>query len=321
MTCLSNICVWMTPMISLIGSYVVVPDEESLCERFVNASNPDDAGDALNQLLKASRSSQGDIEDLQSCDVPSIAVHAAWIENARTVPQKSKTRRTGWFGSPSPRPLKVAGVQRFIGFVEGRLNVSVPKWWEKMIASPDKQHVTRLGFVLPKWRFLEFTDEEFVTLRSSIYPEKQFVAPVEELKWLRSKKPYICIEAPDGVIVLSDPAHTNISGLIGEFPRLGYLSKSAHKTRWHKDLWLPSFRSTPTGIGEDDIVLSIKVTESTVTVFGAHMIKVAGSEGSSYSDPVFFLEQLSLSDGKLLCRFSSDLWGNVDEELGFTDWQ
>ena len=85
---------------------------------------------AYASLLRGS--DQDTLAELETSSATGLALQAAWEELAQSVPRSPasaiRSERSG-----SSRINRVA-LSRFIGFVEGRLGVRVPNWWEEHLA-------------------------------------------------------------------------------------------------------------------------------------------------------------------------------------------
>ncbi len=299
-----------------VMAFVLIPatitaDESQIVDAIVNDDTGQVAGRALNDLLGLSWSERQSLLDKMRCSSPTIAVHLLWIEHIRSVPRSKKQRRRSSLGLSKPQSLDIAGVHRFLGFVEGNLCVPVPLWWEKMLISPDDQHPTRLGFELPRrWSFEVPLAQETVALRLSSGAERQVSLQINQHKWVNSGEEYICLSAGTGFIVVTDD-------------EIVFLSSEERKVVWKQNHWLPGKSPILTGLGEEDIVLSVSVSleAKCVTVFGSKTIKLVHQNGASFGDPVFFFEQFSLDEGLPICRFSSNLWGHIGPNLVVSGWQ
>jgi hypothetical protein len=96
-----------------------------------------------------------DIKTIEKTAPDGIALRAAWEEVLRSFPTGIQEKETS---------LDVRLLSRFLGFLEGRLRVTVPASWEKSFLGmagysrrnlfpadlePSPYHETELGFVCP----------------------------------------------------------------------------------------------------------------------------------------------------------------------------
>ncbi len=71
---------------------------------------------------------------------PQIAIRAAWEEIRLTLPEKNQARVV----QVDPHRL-----HRFLGFLEGRLAVSVPEWWQDAVVGAKAHHRNNVYFGFP----------------------------------------------------------------------------------------------------------------------------------------------------------------------------
>jgi hypothetical protein len=104
----------------------VAASEADAIRQIVQPSTIDDV--MVARAVVFAKASEDRLKELKSNRADSIALYAAWEELARDF-RRYKTSDT---------KLK-PGKERFLGFLEGRLGVSLPRWWEETI---DKSSAT-----------------------------------------------------------------------------------------------------------------------------------------------------------------------------------
>ncbi len=82
-----------------------------------------------------------------------IALHAAWQEIRRTVGPKD---------SDQGRPVDPVHLQRFLGYLEGRLQISVPVWWEKIFLTAFPNRGDFITFRFEKLEHYGLAGENFL---------------------------------------------------------------------------------------------------------------------------------------------------------------
>jgi hypothetical protein len=93
-------------------------------QTLLGATKPQQAKE-LNDRIFA-RASRDLLKRLKQDPSASIALRAAWEEVRRTIPETPGPDPV----QPNPRKL-----ERFLGFLEGRLHLTLPEWWQRAILS------------------------------------------------------------------------------------------------------------------------------------------------------------------------------------------
>jgi hypothetical protein len=70
------------------------------------------------------------LSTLQACEDTGVAIQAAWEHVRRSLPNQRPE-----YEGLRPPPIDRKAANRFLGFVEGRLRVSAPPWWQELIVS------------------------------------------------------------------------------------------------------------------------------------------------------------------------------------------
>lgn len=103
--------------------------DDELLESLVRAYTDDALGRTMqSQLALFGNASDRQIGELKTHRNDGVAVRAAWEVVRRAVA-----------GDPDARPPRAA-LDRFIGFVEGRIQCAVPAWWESAVHSTEYGH-------------------------------------------------------------------------------------------------------------------------------------------------------------------------------------
>lgn len=275
---------------------------DALVDRFISAKGPDTAGTACRELFESDLS----YTDSQKLNVNSeshaIALQSAWRLHHRVLPPKEAT-----FGA-YPEVSHVPDIQRFVGFVEGRLRTQAPLWWEDMLACPDKLHPSRTGERTQKWLRFPTVDptSDVQMIKLPAVPD-HVILPTETMLWLTEESgghEYTLALQDDMVVIVSKP--TAICG-----SRLTCVESKTGKGKWRKDIWGTNqhrmARSGPECIPVD--VVSFKLTNETLTIFGARSFRIVYSTHHSFISSAFYIEQYSLNNGDCIVRFSTNNWG------------
>jgi hypothetical protein len=135
-------------------------------ESIVNAKSPVFAATGFEKLFDKRRAEQ--IRGLKAHASVGIGLRAAWEEVRISVPEKRQ---------PSQLDVDRTRLSRFIGFVEGRLCISLPPWWEETVLNaqaferanifftvqPQLLYPKRgLGFLMPRDTTLINTQQQAV---------------------------------------------------------------------------------------------------------------------------------------------------------------
>jgi hypothetical protein len=98
-------------------------------QQVLQAKNSLTAGDAYRALFR--RAGTEGLRDLQNSKHDGIALRAAWDEVRLTAEGKEPQVRV---------PVDAGRMHRFLGFVQGRLGVTPPRWWEEVVLSAWADH-------------------------------------------------------------------------------------------------------------------------------------------------------------------------------------
>ncbi len=280
-------------------------DVDELVNRFEIADGPAAAGIAANELFAADIP-YDDSEKLVNHDNPSIALLNAWRIHHRELPPKQFR-----FGI-TPVISYLPDIQRFVGYVEGRLRTQVPEWWEEMLESPDKHHPSRTGLLTEKWLAFPPIDTkakpQSIELTST---QDRLAVPTETIQWLVQglvANEYTVVSHEDSAFIVSKP--TSVTG-----SRIACIELQTGHERWRNEIWGTNHRqiafSGPPLVPAD--VLSFNIANGTLTIFGAKSVRVDYTRGHAFLRSAFYVEQYSMLSGDCIVRFSTNNWA-VNEE-------
>jgi len=107
-------------------------NDEGTTEHVLRTYNLTDRGDSVAKLFEKSSAEQ--VQEYKSHPHNTIALHAAWDEVKRATRIGPKYREEIDKEGPEPQfKMDRRALQRFLGFVEGRLQVAPPGWWQDAV--------------------------------------------------------------------------------------------------------------------------------------------------------------------------------------------
>jgi hypothetical protein len=262
--------------------------------------SPSELADIYKGLLI--RASDETLNHLKAKNHTGIAIQAAWECVRRTMNLSLR-------GDEEPERIDPSAIQRFLGFVEGRLAVSPPDWWEKRLAKAkyrnrdDAMLILGLGWIHPypvSQTAANIFAPRGVTAKRvreglSISVKNETLAvPLAVLKkademsektGARWDSLSIAVVDKERFVVVFYPSEYS------EFP-LFCLSKSTGKVLWEAEVW----PGIPHGSGGDySQVAEIKIADGLVYIFGL-------TEYAAY------LEAFSLSNGENKFHFGTSYY-------------
>ncbi len=244
--------------------------------------SPEELADRIAKLLSSTRMS--DLDGLMSVSDCTAALAAGWERVRRTMPDTEE--------KDVVRP-HLQAISLFLGLIEGRLEVSVPKTWEDALKSARGHGPKRIWF--PRW------DGVLVERRKA--------------KWLLErdgnhllvKNDKQLIKLPEGT-VLEPASHVTVE-LAGEWVyaavysslpdsdyKLFAIEQATGKLLWSSHVWGTS-RINPPGVlvnhsGSDWHVATMRLSGETLVVFG-------------FSGSAVYVEAFDRKTGENRCRFST----------------
>jgi hypothetical protein len=250
---------------------------------FSGAKSPDELADRIEKLL--SHSTRGDLGRILSVRDSTAAIAAGWQRVRLTMPE---TKQDEWVVPDS------LAISRFLGLIEGRFSVSVPKVWEETVRSitgysretvwfPARLDLLLLKRDIAEWRVEADRGNWLVTKGNYqiVLPAEDRAGPVENaVVELAESKTYVAMYG---------------SSTIGY--KLFAVDPTSRKVIWTSEVWGPSM-VRPRGAlilireGGDWHFVTIRSSGDLVAVFGI-------SGGAVY------LEAFDSKTGENRCRFST----------------
>jgi hypothetical protein len=254
-------------------------DVERRVEAVLQAKQPSHAEGAYRALFKAAGTAG--LSNLKLYRHDSIAIQAAWEEVELTVPEME--------GPTVFRPDKDK-LGQFLGFLEGRARVKVPKWWEQMVldaranrrrniyrGQPEEPPYHDAGMDhlwAPKNTTLRREDDKVV-----LRVDAEFVTVPEEL--LKRERNISALIRPDRYYLVEH-------GNWGHPSELICIDRASSKILWKAEVWGTRWGSVS---GQSQEWVAVTEQNNRVVVFGA-------SGGVN-------VEAFNADDGTNLFRFSS----------------
>jgi hypothetical protein len=247
------------------------------------------------------------IDELKRHDHDGIALQAAWEEVRRSIPLEEPKRN----GKKVPR-LDAKKVQRFVGFVEGRLKVLPPPWWEDLLARARAERSIKGGELLtadtqryaylyqenpvgPKERStvmapFEVGIGDYQSGKSLVVSlnNKSLKVPVENLPWGVNAWPIGKNRYVAALYSAMSPYHKIIC-----------IDAEDQSVIWKSRVWGEFSNKSRQGVALPHLV-DARLSGDRLLIFG-----VTGD--------VIYLEGFSVSEGKNLFRFSSTYPAEIEE--------
>jgi hypothetical protein len=255
--------------------------ENTVC--LSGAGSPEELAGRLAKLLSASTRSE--LQRLVSVPDRTAAMAAAWERVRRTMPETEQVDVV------TPDLLAVS---RFLGLIEGRVGVPVPKAWEETVKSAVGRSQRNIWFP-PRW------DLALIGRSSGQWPLER-----DGAHWLVKKDSQsITLPAQDQVETFSDATvecagESAYVGLYGSLPTSAYrlfaVNQGSGNVVWSCNVWGTS-RIRPRGVivntsGSDWHVANMRASGETLVVFG-------------FSSRAVYLEAFDRKTGENRCRFST----------------
>jgi hypothetical protein len=249
--------------------------------RFLTAKKSRDAGALSLQLFRTPFDVSVGV--LSTHENPNIAIQAAWRRYSRMV-----RSRDVYFGSRNAS-LDPRDVQRFLGFVEGRSHVLVPKWWEHALANPEENlpHKKRLrDYWLALDETVKKSDDSHVTLEIN---SEQIKVPARTFESLHLRSDKRLGVQMDEKHLLMMPHRSDAGGV-----RIACVDLARSKEVWQADIWGLGDLGGRTGHPLEHF-MTMKISRKNIFVFGATRQGV-------------YVEAFTLTDGAPLIRFATTNW-------------
>ena len=176
----------------LAGSFASAQEEEgkATVERVLCAKDVGELSGSVAKLM--AKASQAQLHEYKTHSSNTIALHAAWEEVKRGVRTiDPKFREEGKTIVNIDRPA----LQRFLGFVEGRLHVTPPEWWQKIVARAKIDSEVRHDLSLIYATNRKFNP--YLHLRGSVHHLTTFeVIPVKDGGYELKSDKFTCTISP-----------------------------------------------------------------------------------------------------------------------------
>lgn len=261
-----------------------------------DANDPYELNEAYLSIRKAS---SPELRDLKSGLHEGIALQAAWEEVRRQVPIPHVPDMVKWAKGKRSR------VERFVGFLEGRLKVPIPEWWETLLVEQTVSSAEPGGYVFLRIRpkksqafykeakidpsekhkiwmpfDVHLKDKSDDQLIVSVNKRQITVPRVIDRPWGINATP---IDDRRWLVVLHNEAYADGT--------LMCLTESDNKELWHSEIWGEVQFGFRRGMGYFHWV-DFRVRDNTAYLFGV-------------TAQVIYVEGFSLTDGACRFRFST----------------
>jgi hypothetical protein len=298
-----------------VASILLAQKRNALTDRLIDAATPSEAGALCCEVFGYNIHDTHGLTELVSSESPTVALQASWRLHSRELPPRQIS-----FGI-SPIVLYKPDVQRFVGFVEGRLRVQIPTWWEEMLESPDKLHPLRTGAKTAS--VLEFNETAIGTSSDLVHcklDRRQVLVPASTLDWLAEvacTRTFHASVSKSGLVIVS--IQSVFDG--GKRSGIAYVDLESGEELWRHHVWGTNpyrFGSSGPALVRIDAV-SIRVDRDQVTVFGAGSDWCEYANGGAYLNAALYVEQFSVRDGHSTVRFSTNNWGVRPDSIQLKD--
>jgi hypothetical protein len=255
------------------------------------AESSDDVAKSYKSLFKEVK--REDLRKMQMDPEDSIAFHAAWellkMDRESELTKKLLMNKRDEVDVESVEP---AVIQRFLGFVEGKLGMELPKWWE-LFAIRARVYASGVWFY-PAPKMSSIVKDAKIRKTAGNYV-------VTQLGDSFTVKARILDSAPDpsdgGVAASLDASRCFLASYDSDrgfsFPLI-CVDRNTEKLLWKARVWACD-RKFSTGIGYH--IVSLRVTKSRIVVFGA-------DPGGMY------IEAFDIKTGDNVLRFSTCWWSS-----------
>jgi hypothetical protein len=161
---------WGLALVSLFASCIVGTAQDDRPMKQVSDSTPAPIEARLRSILASPYAYEGNgpglvkgfralyqelgtegVRRLKAHPHDGVALRAAWEEVRQSVPEKAQANSRG-------KDLDGPTAQRYLGFLEGRLRVNAPPWWQKYFLAAQAYHRENIFFSIPyeSWPYSKF---------------------------------------------------------------------------------------------------------------------------------------------------------------------
>jgi hypothetical protein len=269
---------------------------KELIEKVVNASDVKAAAKANAGLFK--KADPNLLRGLKAVKAHGVALRAAWEEMALADGKKGK-RKTQFGEEEDCVFVNPVAAARFLGFVEGRLGIQLPPWWEQMVQEVDRKSMT---VVWPKdvpYHVVPFADPIGVGMPKGMELRKQGDGAL-----LRIVKDSVSLPSAIVKEYLDPGSRTLSAGADGErvflafhndfgisYPLVG-IDRKTGKKLWESEVW---DNGNVGGSGMPFEYVAVVPNGERVFVIGAGVL-------------CFYIEAFDSKTGRCAFRFASRYW-------------
>jgi hypothetical protein len=244
--------------------------------------SPEELAARIAQLL--STSTRSDLDRLASAPDCTAAIAAGWERVRRTMPSTELEDVV---------PPDLLAITRFLGLIEGRLQVPIPKTWEETVKSATGHGQKNIWFP-PR------PDLALAARRGERWPLER-----DGAHWLlKNERRLIKLPAEAGLGLVSnataecagESVYVAVYGSLSDAYRLFALHQDNGQIMWSSKVWGPS-KVWPRGVivnisGSDWHVVTMRASDEMLTVFG-------------FSGRAVYVEAFDRKTGENRCRFST----------------
>ena len=138
-------------MLCVLNNMCLMAQDRDVSERLLSAIRATSAREAAGiHALLFFKAPKRDLRLWKSHAHLNIALRAAWEPVRRSVGEQAKNRPRVQPGVHRPKKPSTAALYRFVGFLEGRLPVGLPKWWEVSLLKTRAHKPDNFFFPTPK---------------------------------------------------------------------------------------------------------------------------------------------------------------------------
>lgn len=247
---------------------------------FLTAEEPEDIARSYHDLFI--KASQDELCSFLACPDNRVALAAGWERVRRTIPKVLDEDAEG-------EPEKTA-LSRFLGLAEGRLQMSLPPFWEAALRGTNSNGRDNIWFAFPKGAAWPNShgDDAWKNRRVELrHQDDRCVVTVGDRTWTLPCESYM----RDAFVELA--GDTVFVALYEETAcqyRLHAINEKSGQARWEADVWAGTVPTGGTGLSWHNV--EVRVHGNEVVVFGV-------------SDNAAYVETFDVKTGKSLCRFGT----------------
>jgi hypothetical protein len=275
----------------------LTPGLQNLVRAITNASNAEEAARSYIKLFKGANRDK--LQRLKKVAQQGVALRAAWEE----VLLSGTPRRDAKAYLDLVEPVAVS---RFLGFVEGRLEIELPSWWESAVKNA---HMGGCGKLTPSlsggglYHYVGFGDHKISM------PKTMSVQPKEKGAVVRVGKPSIYL-SPEIVeehlrhshclsaAVDQDNGYFAFHNDVGVSYPLVCVERKSGNVLWESEVWASAFKGYAGGVSLEHVVVVTK----------GDCVLVFGSGGYC-----FYIEAFERATGKNVFRFANWYTSELDQ--------